>query len=74
MIKKIDKELPQVEKLILEYLSTVKEPKTTYEIAKALGISWATVSLHCTRLRAMGLIKSEEKISKTGAKKIVWWV
>ena len=74
MIKKSEKELPKTEKMIIDYLSSVKTPQTTYQIAKALGISWATVSLHCTRLKSLGLIKSEERVSKTGSKKIVWWI
>ena len=70
MIKKI--ELSPTDKLILDLLKSSGRPLTTYEIAKKLEISWATVNVHCNKLRWQGVIKGEEKISKTGMKKIVW--
>ncbi|HDJ96800.1 MAG TPA: hypothetical protein ENG45_01870 [Candidatus Aenigmarchaeota archaeon] len=74
MVKKIEVELSKKDELILDYLKKIKKPQTTYEIAKNLEISWATVNLHCIKLHMNGLIKSRTKVSKTGAKKVIWWV
>jgi len=74
MVKKTNIDLTKTDELILEYLKKVKAPKTTYEIAKALEISWATVNVHCIKLSLHGLIKTKTVVSKTGAKKILWWV
>jgi len=75
VIKIVEKkpELTRTDKLILNLLKSSSKPLTTYEIAKKLEISWATVNIHCNKLRFHRMIKSEEKTSKTGAKKTLWW-
>ena len=61
-----------VDKLIINMLQK-NENLTTYQIAKELKVSWATVNTHCYKLKAMGIIdgKFEESIS---GKKMVWWL
>jgi len=70
----VEEELTNVDKLILQHLKSSKTPRTTYELAKDLEISWATVNLHCNKLFWMKQIKKEIKVSKTGMKKVYWSV
>jgi predicted transcriptional regulator len=45
-----------IDKKILEYLSTLPLTATTEMVAKSLGIAWYTAQMHLTKL------KDEEKI------------
>jgi len=64
--------LKPVEKMILSLLSSSSRPMSTYEIAKQLSLSWATVNFYCNKLRWNGLLHAEVLTSKTGSRKVIW--
>jgi len=60
---------------ILRLLKKVSTPLSTYQIAKALNISWSTANLHCYKLKTIGKIDGTSSESKFGlGEKMVWWV
>ncbi len=69
-----EKDLSKADKLIIDILKKSDEPLSTYKIAKKAGISWATVNVHCMKLKYMRKIESSVKESKIGAKKKMWWL
>ena len=60
----------EIDKLIIKALKEEKE-LTTYQLAKKVGVSWATIITHCLKLQATGVVDSEAKVSLSG-KKILW--
>jgi len=68
------KNLDKADQLIVDILEKAGKPLTTYQIAKQAGISWATVTIHCQKLKYMRIIDSSVEESKIGSKKILWWV
>jgi len=63
----------EIDKLLLKILKDSENPISTYKLAKKLGISWATVNVHCYKLMSTGRIKGELKESISG-KKMFWWI
>lgn len=60
---------------IIKLLKRVSTPLSTYQIAKALKISWSTANLHCYKLKLTGKIEGMPKESKFGlGEKMVWWI
>ena len=67
--------LRSIDELTIHVLKKYKKPMTTYEIAKALGISWSTANIHCHKLKAEGkLINKEEKARLGIGKRVLWWI
>ena len=65
----------EVDKIIVDLLEKEKKPLSTYQIAKKTGISWGTVHTHCYKLKDMGMIKGQEKVTRVEKKKkMVWWI
>jgi len=63
-----------VEKELVRLLSK-QGPMSTYEVAKALGVSWSTANMHLYRLKAEGVVKRRTEMPKLGMRKrVVWWV
>lgn len=60
----------EIDKLILKLLGE-RGPMTTYQLAKAAGLSWATVNVHCYKLKLQGLIRGELK-KTISERKMVW--
>ena len=65
--------LIDLEERILKLLRESPNPLSTYEIAKALNVSWSTANTHLKDLQLKGLVKSKEEFVKTKRRK-VWWV
>lgn len=64
-----------VDDSILAVLKESREPLSTYELAKRLGVSWSTVNTHCYKLKDAGKIECTQILPKIGAgKKVVWFV
>lgn len=64
-----------VGEVILKTLKDNKEPLSTYEIAKKIGISWSTANTHCYKLKDEGKIKGELKRAEVGAgRKMLWFL
>ena len=66
--------MTKADELIVEILEKANKPLTTYQIAKEAGISWATVTIHCQKLKYMRVLESSVEESKIGTKKVLWWV
>ncbi len=62
-----------IDNAIIRVLKEAKEPLTTYQIAKKLGISWSTANTHCYRLKDAGKIDCEYRIARIGESKKVYW-
>ncbi len=60
--------------LIRSVIAKAKKPISTYEIAKLAGISWGTTTTHCYKLASEGVLACKQEESKTGAKKVLWWL
>ena len=69
-----EEKLTKAEQLIVDILKKNGKPLSTYEIAKQAGISWATVNVHCLKLKYMRVIEGSIQESKIGAKKMMWWL
>ncbi len=64
-----------IDELTISVLKKHKKPMTTYEIAKALGISWSTANIHCHKLKAEGKLISKEEKARLGiGKRVLWWI
>ena len=66
--------MSKTDDLIKSVLAKPKKPLSTYQIAKLAGISWSTVNMHCYKLKANGIVDCREEESRTGAKKVIWWL
>ena len=62
--------MANIDEMILKALKKHKS-LTTYQIAKKLGVSWATVNVHCYRLLAEGKIKVNHESTISG-RKTIW--
>lgn len=62
-----------VGEVILKLLKENKQPLSTYEIAKKIGISWSTANTHCYKLKDEGKVKGEWKKADVGlGRKMLW--
>ncbi len=69
------KDLKSIDELTIYVLKKHRKPMTTYEIAKALGISWSTANIHCHKLKAEGKLISKEEKARLGiGKRVLWWI
>ncbi len=67
--------IKSIDELTISVLKKHKKPMTTYEIAKALGISWSTANIHCHKLKAEGKLISKEEKARLGiGKRVLWWI
>ncbi len=62
----------KADKVVLRLLEKSGRALSTYEIAKALKLSWATVNTHCYKLMSFGVISGRNEEVKIGMKRIVW--
>ncbi|RLJ06329.1 MAG: hypothetical protein DRP13_03940 [Candidatus Aenigmatarchaeota archaeon] len=60
----------EIDKLILKVLKE-QGPMTTYQLAKITGLSWATVNVHCYKLKLEGQLYGELK-KTISEKKMLW--
>ena len=73
--KKISEEKHSIDELTLYVLKKYKRPMTTYEIAKAIGVSWSTANIHCHKLKSEGKLINKEEPARLGmGKKVLWWL
>ena len=63
-----------VGKLIQDVLRSSRKPLSTYEIAKKIGVSWATANIHCYKMKVLGVLDCRSEEVKIGMKRMVWWV
>ena len=56
--------------MIIEALSKHKS-LTTYQLAQRVGVSWATVNIHCYKLLSQGRLKVNHESSLSG-KRSIW--
>jgi len=71
--------MANIDTLILKLLRaakrTKKKSRSTYAIAKKIGISWSTANIHCYKLKSEGKIRGEMECAKIGqSKRIMWWI
>ena len=59
-----------VDEMIVEALNKYKS-LTTYQLAHKVGVSWATVNIHCYKLLSEGRVKVNHESSLSG-KKSIW--
>ncbi len=59
-----------IDRMILDALKRYKS-LTTYQLAKRIDVSWATVNVHCYRLLAEGKIRVNHESSFSG-KRTIW--
>jgi predicted transcriptional regulator len=66
--------LSKVDKLIRNVLMKSDKPLSTYEIAKKTDLSWSTANTHCYKLKSFGIVNGKNEETKTGMKRVVWWL
>ena len=59
-----------VDEKIIEVLNKHKS-LTTYQLAQKVGVSWATVNIHCYKLLSKGMLKVNHESSLSG-KRSIW--
>ncbi|NOR84844.1 HTH domain-containing protein [archaeon] len=64
--------LGKADRVIVRFLEKSEKTLSTYEIAKSLNLSWATVNTHCYKLMSFGVIIGRNEEVKIGMKRIVW--
>lgn len=64
--------LGKADRVIVRFLEKSERLVSTYEIAKSLNLSWATVNTHCYKLMSFGVISGRNEEVKIGMKRIVW--
>jgi len=68
-----ERNLSEIDRLIIKILKEEGKPISTYMLTKKIGISWATVNIHCHKLMSAGKISGEMRESISG-RKMFWWI
>jgi len=66
--------LDKVDEFIVGILNKSAKPLTVYQIAKEAGLSWATVNIHCYKLKSNGVVNDNIYECGPGQKKTLWCV
>jgi len=64
--------LDKIDGLVVGILNKSEKPLTVYKIAKEAKLSWATVNIHCYKLKSQGALVDTVSDLPTGQKKIFW--
>lgn len=56
--------LDRIDEIVVDVLGRSEKPLTIYKIAKEAKISWATVNVHCYKLKSAGILV--ENVCETG--------
>jgi len=62
----------KIDGLVVEVLNKSEKPLTVYKIAKEARLSWATVNIHCYKLKSRGVLVDNAEDLVTGQRKIFW--
>ena len=64
--------MDKIDGIVVDVLNKSEKPLTVYKIAKEARLSWATVNIHCYKLKSQGLLVDNASDLVTGQKKIFW--
>ena len=65
--------LDRIDEVVVEVLGKSDKPLTIYKIAKEAKVSWATVNIHCYKLKSQGVIvENVFDIGGVGQKRAFW--
>ena len=68
----MNEDLLEIDKAILDTITSSKAPLSTYGIAKGARVSWSTVNTHLYKLKSMGILSEQKEQSRFGQRKILW--